>query len=275
VDAGEALAFRRLLDRHGLEPAAIAGYVDGARRPDRPMTEDEAVDFLAGQMLAARALGFPVVRLHTGVPTGVIERAAPIAERVDVVLATEVQGPQAPESPEVAAVLECHERLGSAAVGLLLDLSVSMRALPAAFTAGLARLGASAEHVERVRELWEAGAPPYAAFELDAPRAVLNEAVAGLVRFGRQDPRSWLPLVPQVVHVHAKFWELDETGDEPTVRNAEAFAVLREGGYDGFVSSEWGGSAWLDADEVDAFELVRRHHELCSALVPEPVVAAR
>jgi hypothetical protein len=95
------------------------------------------------------------------------------------------------------------------------------------------------------------------------------------VRFGRQDPRAWLPLVPQVVHAHAKFWELDETGDEPTVRNAEAFAVLREGGYDGFVSSEWGGSAWLDADEVDAFELVRRHHELCTTFVPEPAVAAR
>src|SRR5262245_50188604 len=239
------------------------------------MTQDEAVDFLAEQILAARALGFPVVRVHTGVPTGVIERAAAITERVDVVLATEVQGPQSPESPEVAAVLEFHERLGSEAVGLLLDLSVSMRALPAPFTAVLTRLGASDEHVARVRELWATGAPPHAVLELDAPQAVLNEAVAGLVRFGRQDPRDWLPLVPQVVHVHAKFWELDETGDEPTVRNTEAFAVLREGGYDGFVSSEWGGSAWLDAGEVDAVELVRRHHELCSSLVPGPVVAAR
>jgi hypothetical protein len=41
--------------------------------------------------------------------------------------------------------------------------------------------------------------------------------------------------------------------------------VLRDGGYDGFLSSEWGGSAWRDADEVDAFELVRRHHELISS----------
>jgi hypothetical protein len=39
--------------------------------------------------------------------------------------------------------------------------------------------------------------------------------------------------------------------------------VLRAGGYDGFVSSEWGGSAWCEAGEVDGFEAVRAHRVLC------------
>jgi sugar phosphate isomerase/epimerase len=265
LDAEAALDFRRQLDRHGLEPAAIAGYVDWARRADRMLTADEAVELLGAQVVAARALGFPVVRLHTGIPADVIERVLPIAEHAEIVLATEVQGPQSPEHPDVAAVLECHERLDSPSLGLLLDFSVAMTELPRAFAAALRRLGATAAHVDAIRRLWEAGAPPYAALELDLPAAARTEAISGLVRFGRQDPRGWLPLVPRVVHAHAKFWELDAAGGEPTVRNAELLAVLDEGGYDGFVSSEWGGSAWLDADEIDAFELVARHRALLEA----------
>jgi hypothetical protein len=266
VSADDVLAFRRVLERHGLEPSAIAGYADAARRVDRAMTVDEVTEFLVAQVSAARALGFPVLRLHTGIPTEVIECVAPAAERARVVLATEVQGPQSPEHPDVAGVLECHERLESPSVGLLLDFSVAMTALPSAFTASLSRLGATTDQIEHIGDLWKAGAPPHAVLELDAPEEALNEAVAGLVRFGRQDPRDWLPLVPQIVHVHAKFWELDAAGDEPTVQNGKLLAVLREGGYEGFVSSEWGGSAWLDADEVDAFELVERHHALLRAV---------
>jgi hypothetical protein len=48
--------------------------------------------------------------------------------------------------------------------------------------------------------------------------------------------------------------------------------VLRAGGYVGFVASEWGGNAWAEADEVDAFELVRRHHELCRDLISNPAM---
>lgn len=267
VSPDDVLAFRRSADRLGLEPVAIAGYVDAARRIDRPMTVDEAVEFLTAQVAAARALGFPILRLHTGVPTEAIERVARVSDRVDVALATEVQGGQSPEHPDVAAVLECHERLDAPNVGLLLDFSVSMTALPAAFTAALRRLGVTAAQLERIRELWEDGAPPHAALELALPREAVTEALSGLVRFGRQDPRSWLPYVPQVVHAHAKFWQLDAAGDEPTVQNAELLAVLREGGYEGFVSSEWGGSAWLDADEVDAFEVAARHHALLRRLL--------
>jgi sugar phosphate isomerase/epimerase len=269
IDSDFSFRFRHELDRHGLEPSALAAYVDFARRPGRTMSADEAVEMLVQQIDAARELGFPVLRLHTGIATDVIERATPVAERAGVTLATEVQGAQSPEHPDVAAVLECHDRLESANLGLLLDFSVSMTALPSIFTEQLARLGLAPALIGLVAELWEQGAPMHAIVRelADAPEEARNEAIAGLFRFGRQKPRSWLPLVPHVVHVHAKFWELDEAGDEPTMPYAELFGVLRDGGYSGFVSSEWGGGAWQEADDVDAFELVRRHHELCRRLI--------
>ena len=80
------------------------------------------------------------------------------------------------------------------------------------------------------------------------------------------------PFAAQIAYVHAKFWELDETGGDPSVREAELLGVLREGGYDGFVCSEWGGNAWADADDVDAFELVRRHQAHVHDLIPSQPV---
>jgi hypothetical protein len=249
-------SFRRTVDDLGLEPAALGAYVDLARRVDRPMTTHEAVEFLSPQIACARALGFPLLRLHGGIPAAVLEQVLPDAERAGVTLAVEVQGAQTP--PE------------SSNVALVLDFSVAMASVPAGFVDAVSRLGMQREDLDAVIALWAQGAPPHELFarlaELDAPAAALDEARAGFIRFGRQEPHAWLPHVPQIAYAHAKFWD-----DEPTVRTEELIHVLRDGGYEGFVSSEWGGSAWADADDVDAFDLVRRHHELCRALISTPV----
>jgi hypothetical protein len=259
LTADDVLAFRRLVDELGLEPAALGAYVDTARRADRPMTTAEAVEFLRPQIAVAEALGFPLLRLHGGVPVAVIEQLVPVAERAGVTLAIEVQGGQTPDSPAVLALLECD-------VPLALDFSVAMAAVPAAFVDAVCRLGIAREDVDG---LWSHALTPS---DVDAPAAALDEARAGFVRFGRQDPQAWLPFVPRIAYAHAKFWELDEAGDDASVRTAELIDVLRAGGYDGFVAIEWGGSAWVDIEDVHAFELVRRHHERCRALVSAPAV---
>jgi hypothetical protein len=271
----EVLAFRRLVDELGLEPAALGAYVDVACRPDRPLTTAEAIEFLRPQIAVGSALGFPLLRLHGGIPTAVIEELTPVAERACVTLATEVQGGQAPDDPALVALLECHERLDSSSVGLVLDFSVAMTSVPKAFCDSVLGLGMGRGQLEALVDVWRLGSPRdlHAALAaLDAPPAAIDEARAGFVRFGRQEPGAWLQLAPQIAYAHAKFWELDEAGEEPTVRTAELVDVLRAGGHDGVVASEWGGNAWLDVEDVDAFQLVGRHHALVSDLVSTPVL---
>jgi Xylose isomerase-like TIM barrel len=265
------LEFRRLCDELGLEPAALGGYVDLARRVDRLVTLDEAVALLRSQIDVAARLGFPVLRLHAGIPVDALERVAPLAERRGVTLATEVQGSQAPDHPVVAEILACRERVGSPSIALALDYSVAMAAVPRTFADALRRLGMSASDLDGLIGLWQSGASTAELFaaigDVDAPAAALDEARSGFVRFGRQDPRAWLPLVPEIAYAHAKFWELGDDGDDPSVRTAELFEVLVEGGYDGAVASEWGGSAWKDVDDVNGFEIVGRHQALCRRLI--------
>jgi hypothetical protein len=80
--------------------------------------------------------------------------------------------------------------------------------------------------------------------------------------------------VPLIAHAHAKFWELDETGDEPTTDNRGVLETLLAGGFKGVVASEWGGSAWVDVDDVDGFAIVRQHQHLLSRLSDEVPASA-
>jgi hypothetical protein len=85
--------------------------------------------------------------------------------------------------------------------------------------------------------------------------------------FAHNDPRGWLELMPRVIHVHAKFYELEADGTDPSIPHRELFDVLVEGGYDGYVSSEWEAHAWADREDQDGFEMVRRHQQLYRTLL--------
>ena len=98
------------------------------------------------------------------------------------------------------------------------------------------------------------------------PICAQDEARSGFVRFGRQDPAAWAPLVPLIAHAHAKFWELDAAGDEPTTDNRAVVDTLLSEGFQGVIASEWGGSAWVDVDDVDGFAIVAQHQRLLSRL---------
>ena len=279
LDRDEVVGFRRLCDRLGFEPAAIGGYVDLLRRPGTRMTLDECVDALEAQIGVAARLGFPVIRLHVGVPIPAIERVVPSAERVDVVLATELQGPQTPDDPAVQALLELRERVGASPyVALVLDFSIAMRTVPSTFVDAVCRAGMRRDDIDAIAERWRGGAAVGELFgaisATGATDLAQDEARSGFVRFGRQDPASWAPLVSLVAHAHAKFWELDAAGDEPTIDNRAVLDVLLAGGFQGFVASEWGGSAWVDADDVDGFSIVAQHRRLLGRLVQQAPASA-
>jgi hypothetical protein len=267
----QVLGFRRLCERLGLEPAAIGGYVELLRRPGRAMSVEECVEALEAQVAVASGLGFPVIRLHLGVPVQAIERAVPAAERAGVVLATEFQGPQTSDDPSLQALLDLRERVsGSPAVALVLDFSIAMRAVPTSFGDAVCSAGMARSDLDGIVELWRNGAHVgellAAIAATGAPDGAQDEARSGFVRFGRQDPATWASLVPLIVHAHAKFWEIDGAGDDPTTDSRGVVDTLLAGDFPGVVTSEWGGSAWVDLDDVDGFAIVAQHQQLLDRL---------
>ena len=69
-------------------------------------------------------------------------------------------------------------------------------------------------------------------------------------------------------HIHAKFYEIDDSGNEPAIPYDEIIPVLVEGGYNGHLSSEYEGQRHIeDAFPVDAREQVRRQHAMFERLL--------
>jgi sugar phosphate isomerase/epimerase len=84
-------------------------------------------------------------------------------------------------------------------------------------------------------------------------------------------------LVPYVVSVQAKFNHMSEVPGQPgqyqdiAIDTEAAIGALKDGGYDGYVNSEYEGQPYSQdrtrAEMMSEIEQVRRHHELLRRLI--------
>lgn len=274
--------FLRLVDEHGWELSCVDGNVDVAVRADRLLTEDELVDYVGAQLETAARLGFPVLRIQNQATPSVVERLLPLAERLDVKLGMEIHAPETVRSPWVLALRELYARLDSPYLGFIPDFGASTRGIsPSVFDVFRAK-GVSEELLGAIAERWdELGTREFEAHEeignfiglahsMGAGDHAVNLAVFAVGIHGHQDPRAWQEILPDVVHVHGKFFDIGEDGREPVVPIEELIDVLVEGGYAGYISSEYEGWHWNT--ESDAFEMVARQQALCRSALERAVV---
>ena len=79
---------------------------------------------------------------------------------------------------------------------------------------------------------------------------------------GLVPPEEWLDIMPQIFHVHAKFYAIDEQGQEPAMDIPRIVRQFVLGGYQGYLSSEWEGHAFEDLGDADPVQQVRDQHAL-------------
>jgi sugar phosphate isomerase/epimerase len=273
LDDGFASSFRSLLDECGLAPTAMSMNLDLARRRDRWMDEQEGLDYLEAQMVAAKQLGFSIGKSAILSTPGFVEGLARIAERLDMRFGVEVHSPESVDSPHVQQLRELFESVGSPLLGFVPDFSASMHAVPPSLVAAHRASGMSDELIALVDEVWNSDSTMPEKFGRFAQEARALGATPGelgklnmvLTMHGRMDPRAWEELMPRVVHVHGKFYGIDEDGDEPSIDHETIMDVLVRAGYTGSISSEWEGHAYTDA--MDGYEVCRAHHDLCRRLI--------
>jgi hypothetical protein len=274
--------FLTLVDEHGWELSCVDGNVDVAVRADRLLTEDELVEYVGAQLETAARLGFPVLRIQNQATPRVVERLLPLAERLDVKLGMEIHAPETVRSPWVLALRELYARLDSPYLGFIPDFGASTRGIsPSVFDVFRAK-GVSEALLDAIAERWdELGTREFEAHEeignfiglahsMGAGDHAVNLAVFAVGIHGHQDPRAWQEILPDVVHVHGKFFDIGEDGREPVVPIEELIDVLVEGGYAGYISSEYEGWHWNT--ESDAFEMVARQQALCRSALERAVV---
>jgi sugar phosphate isomerase/epimerase len=276
--------FKGLVDRYGFELSCIDCNADRAVRSDRLLSEDELYEYLAAQLRAAHKLGFPAARMQWAAPLSVMERLVPLAKQLDVRMGVEIHAPETVDSGWVVAQREWHARHQSPYLGFVIDSgSTTTRISPRLFEVYRAK-GLSDELLQAIADRWhsldgqrfeahdEIGAFVQLAMSMGAPfDQAINLAVFAVGIHGHGDPRMWLEIADQIVHVHAKFFHVTEDGEEPAVPIADTIRVLIEAGYDGYVSSEYEGWHWDTTN--DAFEMVKREQRIIRGVLDEAAAA--
>ncbi|RVU02275.1 sugar phosphate isomerase/epimerase [Novosphingobium umbonatum] len=264
--------FAALIEETGLVPSCLGINADLRIDPDRPMSEDESLAYHIGQLEAAARLGFPLVRYQYPAGPAVIERLAPTAEKLGVKLGLEVHAPHHANHPDILAYREMYERVGSPYLGFIPDFGATARAVPPSFFEAQADNGVPADLIELAKDYWARAGEPYErrdAYIADARgRGFADRHIMALViifgLFSRATPESWADIMPQVIHIHGKFFDFDDNGQEIAVDYERILPVFVAAGYDGFMSSEYEGHMWNDAD---GFDKIRRHHALCRGIL--------
>jgi hypothetical protein len=203
----------------------------------------------------------------------VIERLVPTAERLGVVMGMEVHSPYTVHHPLALALRELYARLDSPAVGFIPDFGASVARHPPMLFEMLREAGVPERGITAMVGAWSAAGDPSHreqrlvehleedGIEPDHVRLLMW----GMVLFARQDPKAWREIGDDIVHVHGKFFEFDEDGNEPAVPYAELIEALSDVCYDGCISSEYEGWHWTDGH--DGFAMLAQHHALLQRLI--------
>lgn len=274
-DPGEA--FYRTWDgwmqQYGTTTVATDLFLDTKRYPGRVMTLDEMTASVRKDLDIAKRMGARNVRAIINTPPEVMEACASYAEKLGLKLLLEVHAPFHYEHPWVIRHLEVMHRLQSPALGFMPDMGTFVERFPRVMSDRALRDGARPHFVELAVETYNSRGDVHGLMDTFNYMGA-NPVEQGIARLSTfltwNDPRGMLEHMPLIHHIQAKFYEMTDEGVEYSIPYEKIIPVLIEGGYQGYLSSEYEGNRHIqDIFEVDSVEQVRRQHRMFERLLGE------
>jgi sugar phosphate isomerase/epimerase len=239
-----------LVDGAGLTPTCYSSWLDTRLHKGRDLTVDEGVPILLRDLELAHRLGFSIVRPKLGVvsldliPDPVwretVERVLPRAAELGIRIAPEIHSPTPLKSKIVDDYVDLVRDTGTEHFGLLIDTGI--------FQMG-ERSGDG--HSDSV-------------YAFGNPSPELREQVAREMSKPLAVPAGdLLDLMPYVIHVHAKFWDMTDDLTDPHIPYDGVVDALVRGGYRGSLSGEYEGPR----DLYRASDVLRRQQLMLRRLL--------
>jgi hypothetical protein len=197
-----------------------------------------------------------------------IERALPIAERLDVRIAPEVHAPIPLDGKYI-------HKTGTKHMGFTVDFGIFCRRLPRVFLDYCTRHGTQKRVRDYVSKAFEDGASGdqmMAAVQKMDPSPADLQCAAFAFGYGpiSNKPQDLGRLMPYIFNIHAKFYEMTDELTEYSIPYDEIIPVLTKIGYEHSIDSEYEGQRWIqDFTITDSFEQVRRQHVMLRRLFGE------
>ncbi len=286
--------------RYNMNPVTMDVFMDVHQMRDHVLSHREAAENLKHDIKLAARMGFKNLRILVLVPTDVIEMALPTAEEYGIKLGKEIHAPLPivpskrvqPKGGMAAAlnwrsadeIIELAEKTGSKNVGLVPDFGI-FQFQPT--RVGMAYAKRHAKNPDVIDFIFE----NRLTYSIDELRKLVPERFPDLKddpRLGMQieqfsahegsaDPEDIKDIIPYIVSIHGKFYEMTEIPGEPghyediSINYEDPIRILCENGFDGYINSEYEGQR--DQQDMgienlpDSVEQVRRHHEMLDRLI--------
>lgn len=259
------------MTKYRLTPTCMDSFIDTMLYKDRILTRKEQVEQMERDLKLAARLGFPVIRVLCPIRKEIVEASLSIAEHYGVKMGLEVHAPMTLRSRWVVEYMDMVAKSGSRYAGLIPDFGIFAMRPPRRTLQGALKAGANPKILDRIVELCEAHAGVQALLA-EVRRAGGGEVETRVAQsFARNvfSEPDWLrDYAPHILHCHGKFYDMDEACVETGIDYANPIRVLKEIGFDGWISSEFEGQRLYTGDEeVDEIDQVRRHHVMMKKLI--------
>jgi sugar phosphate isomerase/epimerase len=261
------------MEKYGTTPTCHDAFLDTKRYKHRLLTQDEEVESVIRDLKFAKRLGFKIIRILVSTSPETMEKCIPHAEEYGVKMGIEVHAPFHFEQPWILRHIDLMDRTGSKFYGFVPDMGIFTNRYP---------------RVQRDRFVRSGVRPEIADYICDAyQKRVFAEYIVGNVReMGAipieiamaentrhqtwSNPKRLLEHMPRIFHIHGKFYEMVDDRREYGIPYEQIVPLLQQGGYDGYISSEYEGNRHIeDAYPVDSAEQVRRHQQMLKSLLGE------
>lgn len=278
VPDAEIQRWHALMERYGTTPVSHDFMVDYKRYKGRIMGFDEQVASVKKDVDFGARLGMKYIRSLVSIAPEVLVACAGYAEDKGITILLEVHAPLHFDHPWIIRHAEAYEKSGSKALGFLPDMGMFLHRFPRVWKERFIRNGvpqAIADFVEKAYEdrvLSEYVLNDVREMGGTGPALGMAETLRHNAAF---EPKRMLDFMPRIHNIHGKFYEMTADDIEPSIPYDEIVAVLKQGGYQGHICSEYEGNRWVeDAEEVQSVEQVRRQHRMLCRLLDEPIPAA-
>jgi hypothetical protein len=270
--------WHHLMRTYGTTPVCHDFMLDYKKYKDRPMPFDEQVASCKVDIDLAARLGCSFTRALMSIQPDVLLACAEYAERKNVRILIEVHAPLHFDHPWVMRYAEIFDKSGSDYLGFLPDMGMFLSRFPRIWKDKFIRMGCPphiADYIDKAyddRVLCEY-------IIADVERMGGNGAAMGMAITTRHnsafDPRRMLAHMSRIHNIHGKFYEMTEDLVEYSIPYDQIVAVLQQGGYRGYICSEYEGNRWIqDVEPVDSVEQVRRQQMMLKHLIEAPATAA-
>ena len=278
VPDSEIEHWHSLMKKYGTVPVSHDFMLDYKRYKGREMPFDEQVASVKNDVDFGVRLGMKYIRALVSIAPEVLVAAAPYAEEKGIKILIEVHAPLHFDHPWIIRHAEAFEKSGSSALGFLPDMGMFLDSFPPVWKERFLRMGVPrkiADYIEQAyadRVLAEYVVLNVREMGGEGPALAMAETLRHNAAF---EPKRMLDHMQRIHNIHGKFYQVTEDLVEPSIPYDRIVSVLKEGGYDGYICSEYEGNRWIeDAHEVDSVEQVRRQHAMLKRLIGEPGAAA-